>query len=121
MEARQTLGRLGEDIACDHLRTLGHRILARNWRSGHREVDIISRADDGLHFVEVKSMTVPNGTDPAEKVDRAKRRHITAAALDYLNATGGSQEVFFDILTVLFDGPSATVTYYPQAWIPMYT
>ena len=39
---RQSLGRLGEDMACRFLQGRGHAILERNWRSGHLEIDIIS-------------------------------------------------------------------------------
>ena len=52
---RRDLGRLGEDIACDLLRKMGHTILERNYRNGHLEIDIISIDADGIHFVEVKT------------------------------------------------------------------
>ena len=120
---RSALGRRGEDLACDFLCSRGHHILERNWRGGHLEIDIISEADDGVHFVEVKSRTAPAEAAPEEKVGALKQRRISEAALKYLNArTGGEgQEVFFDIVSVLFDGNGAEVKYFPQAWIPLYT
>lgn len=121
---RQALGKKGEDEACAYLESVGHRILERNWRSGRMEIDIISESRDGIHFVEVKSVVAPAGFDPAEKVGAAKRRRITAAALGYLNAGKrrgpGPGEVFFDVVTVVFDGGERTLNYVPQAWIPMY-
>ena len=45
----------GEDIAIDYLRRKGYVILDRNWRSGHREIDIVARKDDTVVFVEVKA------------------------------------------------------------------
>lgn len=122
MEVRGTraLGRLGEDMACDFLQSRGHRIIARNWQGSHLEVDIISEAPDGVHFVEVKSRLDADAA-PEEKVDARKQGRISAAALKYLNETGSDREVFFDVVSVTFNGEETRVTYFPQAWIPMYT
>lgn len=120
---KKQCGALGEKLAGQHLEGLGHTILERNYRAGHLEVDLITKAADGLHFVEVKSLVAPIADDPISKVDSAKRRRITSAALHYLNCeeAGSGLEVFFDIVTVIFEGDTRTVTYYPSAWIPMYT
>jgi len=122
MEVRGTraLGRLGEEMACDFLQSRGHRIVARNWQGSHLEVDIISEAADGVHFVEVKSRLAA-GAAPEEKVDARKQGRISAAALKYLNETGSDREVFFDVVSVTFNGEETRVAYFPQAWIPMYT
>lgn len=117
----KALGQLGEEMASDFLRSRGHRILQRNWHGSHLEVDIISEDGDGLHFVEVKTLLAPRGTAPEEKVDGRKQRRISAAALRYLNETGSDREVFFDVVSVVFDGSDTRVKYFPQAWIPMYT
>ena len=117
---KKALGKLGEEVACDFLQSRGHRILERNWRGGHLEVDIISESQDGLHFVEVKSCTAPLTSDPQEKVNSLKQRRISAAALKYLNEHGRDQEVFFDVISVIFDGENTFVKYFPQAWIPLY-
>ena len=119
-KGKRALGRMGEEMACDFLRSRGHRILERNWQGSHLEVDIISEAADGLHFVEVKART-DEGAAPEEKVDLRKQRRISDAALKYLNGTGSDREVFFDVVSVTFDGPQTRVKYFPQAWIPMYT
>ena len=114
------IGRKGEEAAAEYLQGLGHEVLERNWRSGHLEIDLITRASDGLHFVEVKSIVAPSTSAPEEHLTRTKRDRITAAALKYLNSTGGDYEVFFDALTVTFRGTSFKLSYYPSAWIPMY-
>ena len=123
LKAKKELGALGEKLAGEHLESLGQRILERNWRSGHLEVDIVTAAPDGLHFVEVKSLVAPVAEDPTSKVDSAKRRHITSAALRYLHEKkpGADLEVFFDIVTVVFFNDYTDIQYYPSAWIPMYT
>ena len=89
------------------------------------KVDIISLCDNGLHFVEVKSRTAPAEAAPETNVDAAKRRKLASAALAFLNSAARRNlppdlEVFFDIVTLLFDGPDFELNYYPQAFIPTY-
>ena len=115
------IGQAGEQMACDFLETQGHQILDRNWRTGHLELDIISEAADGLHFVEVKARTAPVTTTVLDQVNVVKQKRISAAAGQYLNKQHmEGKEVFFDIVSVLFDGEETVVRYFPQAWIPMY-
>ena len=119
VKGKRAFGQLGEDKACAYLEAHGHRIVARNWRGSHLEVDIISEDADGLHFVEVKTRLDADAT-PEEKVDATKQRRISAAALKYLNETGSDREVFFDVVSVTLSGDESRVAYFPQAWIPMY-
>lgn len=115
------IGEMGEEMACDFLRSRGHQILDRNWRAGHLELDIVSEAADGLHFVEVKARTAPATTSVSDQISQLKQKRISAAALQYLNKNKlAGREVFFDIVSVLFDGGHTVVRYFPQAWIPMY-
>ncbi|MBQ5541560.1 MAG: YraN family protein, partial [Erysipelotrichales bacterium] len=44
VRGKRAFGQLGEDKACAFLQAQGHRIVARNWRGSHLEVDIISEA-----------------------------------------------------------------------------
>ena len=115
------IGLNGEDIACDFLLSRGHQILDRNWRAGHLELDIVSEDQEGVHFVEVKARTAPVTSTITDQVNKLKQKLISAAALQYLNKKHlEGQEVFFDIVSVLFDGAETVVRYFPQAWIPMY-
>ena len=55
---RAELGALGEQLAVEHLESLGLRILARNWRCRWGELDMIAAAPDRtIVFVEVKTRT----------------------------------------------------------------
>ena len=121
VQKRSKIGEAGEQMACDFLQTQGHQILDRNWRSGHLELDIVSEGPDGLHFIEVKTRTVPVTTGITDQVNAVKQKRISAAAIQYLNKKHlDGREVFFDIVSVLFDGSQTIVRYFPQAWIPMY-
>ena len=121
---RCNLGKQGEDIACRLLEGMGHTILARNWRSGHLEIDIISLDSTGIHFVEVKTRRLNVQAPPEENVDRAKQRRIATAAGRFLKSGKGlpygDHECSFDIVAVTFEGGEAKTEWFPQAYIPMY-
>lgn len=77
---RAEIGALGERLAVEHLRSLGLRVLDRNWRCRYGELDVIA-ADDAARvvvFVEVKTRTSDRygGIEEAvtpEKVRRLRR------------------------------------------------
>ena len=121
---RRSLGRRGEDIACELLRSMGHIILERNWRSGHLEIDIISLDPSGIHFVEVKARRDSIQAPPQYNVDRIKQSRITKAALSFLNSSKGipfgNYECHFDIVAVTFEGEGYRTEWFPQAYIPIY-
>ena len=121
---RQTLGKLGEDIACNILTDMGHVILERNWRSGHLEVDIISFDPDGIHFVEVKTRRFNIQAPPQESVDWTKQSRIAKAARGFLRTRKGlpygNNESHFDIMAITFKGETWTHEWFPQAYIPIY-
>ncbi len=121
---RQSIGKKGEDIACNLLRSMGHTILERNWRSGHLEIDMISFDKDGIHFVEVKTRSRNIQAPPQENVNKEKQRRITSAALRFLNSANGipygNHECHFDIVAVTFEGSRFSTEWIPQAYIPIY-
>ncbi len=121
---RRDIGRLGEDIACEMLISMGHTVLERNWRYGHLEIDIITSDPEGVHFIEVKTRSLSVQAPPQENVDRAKQRRIVRAAGAFMR-TGkglpyGSHEYNFDVVAVTFEGGSFRTEWFPQAFIPIY-
>lgn len=121
---RQSTGRDGEELVCRLLEEKGHTILERNWRSGHKEIDIISLNADGIHFVEVKSRRKNIQAPPQYNVDARKRRNITKAAASFLRTSGGlpyrNMECSFDIASVVFSEESIKVDLLEQAYIPLF-
>ena len=65
-------------MAVDHLRALGFRIVARNWRCRYGELDVIADDQGAVVFVEVKTRTgdgfggIPEAVTPL-KVRRIRR------------------------------------------------
>lgn len=96
-------GTYGEDCAAAYLLRGGWILLARNFRSGHREIDIIAENGGVIAFVEVKTRTLGGWCDPVCAVGLGKRRHIVAAAQGYLLAHPecGELQPRFDIAEVV--------------------
>ena len=121
---KRELGRIGEDIACKYLEDMGHTILARNWRSGHLEIDIVSLAKDGIHFVEVKTRRRNIQAAPQENVGLTKQSRITKAALSFLKSKKGlpygNHECSFDVVAITLEKNGTKLEWIPQAYIPIY-
>lgn len=107
---RRQLGRNGEALAARYLQERGWRILARNFRSGHKEVDLIARRDSVIVFVEVKARQSRSFGHPLEAITYRKRREVTAAARGWLHEVRprGCSIRRFDAIAVLFQ-PDGTV------------
>ena len=119
------MGKKGEDVACRFLEGMGHRIVARNYRSGHLEIDIISTQGNGVHFVEVKSRVAPVAVAPEENVTPLKQKKIANAALKYLHGSKDTgvtwgMDVSFDVVAVTFEGGEEKLEWFPDAFSPMY-
>ncbi|MGI6367894.1 MAG: YraN family protein [Anaerolineae bacterium] len=84
MAYRQSIGRLGEDLACAYLQRQGWQILTRNWRCARGEVDIIAREGECLVFVEVKTRRGHGAEYPEDGMTAAKRRRLAELAGYYL-------------------------------------
>jgi len=83
-DPRQSLGKLGEDLACAELSRRGYAILARRYRTRFGEIDIIARDAETTVFVEVKTRDGDRFGDGAEAVTGWKQRRVAAMAVDYL-------------------------------------
>lgn len=93
------LGRLGEDAAIEHLRRSGYHILARNWRTGRSEIDVIASCGDEVVFVEVKTRR-PGPQSPEEALTPAQRRRIMRAAASWMRTHRLGRTFRFDLIAV---------------------
>jgi len=83
-DPRQMLGRAAEDAAAGHLARAGIKVLERNVRLGHGEIDLVCREGDAVVFVEVKCRRATWGDPPAAAVSWHKQRRLTRLAQHYL-------------------------------------
>lgn len=89
-DRRRDRGALGERIAADHLEHRGYRIVARNFRTRHGELDLVVADDRALVFCEVKTRVAGGRTGPAgplEAIGPNKRRQVRALASQWLAET----------------------------------
>lgn len=121
MNARQITGKAGEDAASRLLEERGMMIIARNYRSGHYELDIVALDTEGVHIVEVRTR-LDNTVAPSSTVDRQKQAKVVAAAKRFLseNEKFAAYEIFFDIVGVTIVGDDTVLEYIPKAFIPLY-
>jgi putative endonuclease len=73
-----------ESLAGAYLAEKGYRVVERNFRFGHKEIDIIALDGETIVFVEVKGRAGPGMGLAGECVDSRKIRHIVTAARAYL-------------------------------------
>jgi len=99
-DGRHRLGRRGERVAEKLLRRAGLVVLARNWRGGGGELDLVFLDGNTLVFVEVKTRSA-EFDDPRHPVAVAQRTRIRHAAHAFRRRYGVPDlAARFDLVTV---------------------
>jgi len=103
------IGKQGEIEAYLHLRALGYKIVANNFRVPYNrgEIDLIGWDDGVLCFIEVKTRSEVGFAPPSTAVNLSKKRHILSVARQYARRLPGDRPppCRFDIVSiVLGDG-----------------
>ncbi len=112
-------GRKGEELAAQYLQQEGYEILAKNWKMGRKELDIIATKADELVVVEVKTRSVPVLDQPFLAVDRKKQRTIISAAHAYVRFHKIALSVRFDIIWIeLYRDHQIEIDHIRDAFIP---
>ncbi len=116
MEA-QTLGLRGEDLAVAYLREHGYRIVVRNYRYHHLEVDIVAMDGDELVFVEVKARSSFQYGDPEYFVTESKQEKLRRAARAYIeDRVTGLVSCRFDVIAIAERGGKPEVRHLKHAF-----
>lgn len=117
MGKNRETGTRGERIAEEYLLAKGFTVLHRNWRTAHKEVDLIAMDKDLLVFVEIKTRSGLMFGFPEESVTEAKQKHLRAAAEAFLEAHAEHKTLRFDIISiVLKDGLVADLLHIQDAF-----
>jgi len=77
-------GARAEELCAELLRRAGLRVLARNWRCRHGEIDLVAEEGATLVFAEVRYRRDQRYGGAAESVTAAKQARLVAAARFYL-------------------------------------
>jgi putative endonuclease len=118
---RQSLGKLGENLACAALERRGYAIVARRYRTKRGEIDIVARDGATTVFVEVKARAGDGFGGGAEAVTRAKQQRLTRMALDYLARHRiDHMPCRFDVVAVDVGEDPPRVDVYPNAFDAAY-
>ncbi|MCJ7773910.1 MAG: YraN family protein [Desulfobacterales bacterium] len=118
MAESHNLGKKGEDVAADHLKKAGFKILFRNWKWGKHEIDIIAENNDFIVFVEVKTRTDDYQMHPVTAINKEKQKSIIYAADGYLQRYSLDKESRFDIITIIKKGEDYQIDHIEDAFYP---
>jgi putative endonuclease len=121
LTTRQQLGIDGEAIAERWLEARGWTVLARRFRSGHRDIDlVIARpCDEGrmVAFVEVKTRTTENFGGPLAAVHWRKQRELARAAREWLRSSDQfASALRFDVVGVTLGKGSPEIVHIENAF-----
>lgn len=122
MAKHNDLGKWGEDEATTFLEMKGYVVCDRNWKEGHRDLDIVAVSEDRqtLVIVEVKTRQSEELTEPEDAVNRSKMRNLAIAADAYVKAHGIKQKIRFDIISIVGTKDNVQrTTHFIDAFNPM--
>lgn len=100
MAEHNDFGQWGEQVAAEYLEQKGYRIIRRDWRLGHRDIDIIAATGDTLVIAEVKTRADGSPTAPEQAVDRRKMRSLAIAADAFVKKHAIDATIRFDIIAI---------------------
>lgn len=113
---KRRIGDIGEGEAVAFLMKNGYKILERNYLRPCGEIDIVAQKKDGLHFVEVKTVTDKKNSlystsvshenyFPEEHINHAKLRRLQRTIFSYLGERRVSSETLYqiDVLAIVLD------------------
>jgi putative endonuclease len=113
--ARQRTGRIAEDLVAARLAAAGWKIVERNARTRHGELDIVARDGRALVFVEVKAGRQGAAFGPERPilaVDRRKQLRIRRLATAWMaerRRLPPYDEIRFDAVGVTLDRANRAV------------
>lgn len=109
-------GQYYEDLALRFLQAQGLSLVARNYRCGSGEIDLIMRSGQYLVFVEVRYRASTSHGGAAASVTRAKQQKLLRTAQHFLltqKLNEAGQACRFDVIA--FDGKNEDCQWYTNA------
>jgi putative endonuclease len=85
MAYKRLIGDLGEDLVVRYISNLGHSILNRNYLKRSGEIDIISKKDGIIHFLEVKTKNISVSHETDDTPDVGSISILNVSSDDYIN------------------------------------
>jgi len=101
----QKVGRVGEDVACRFLEQKAFLIYERNYTKPWGEIDIVALKDKEIHFIEVKTISVLDDSEPwirpAENMTPAKLKKCEHIAESYVMDKKVRGKWFYDAIFII--------------------
>ena len=121
MASHNEFGQISEDRAVAYLMARGYTIRERNWRIGHKEIDIIAQKGGTIAFIEVKARKNNKYGDPTDAVTDSKIRNIILAANAYVRYHRIDLSARFDIISIIGEPGNQTIEHIEDAFhSPLY-
>ncbi len=111
-------GKYGESIAASFLQKQGYRILAKNRRYGHKEIDIIAKDNETIVIVEVKLRYTDFFGFPEQAVNKRKQKLLIEAADAYITENNLNNDVRYDVVAIVFENNKKRLLHIKDAFIP---
>ena len=118
MAKHNEFGQISEDRAAAYLMARGYTIRDRNWRIGHKELDIIAQKDGVIAFVEVKARKSDRYGDAIEAVTDQKILNLVSAAHTYVRYHRIDLPIRFDIISITGEPGRQKVEHIEEAFYP---
>lgn len=109
-------GQEGENTASEYLIQKGYQILHRNWRCGHKELDIVAQKENTIIFVEVKTRKNTLFGSPQDAVNDKKIRRIISSADAYIKFYKIDNPIRFDIVSIITDEGNKMIEHIEEAF-----
>lgn len=116
-ETRQRLGKAAEDLVATHLAATGWKVLERNARNRHGELDLIALDGRTLVFIEVKAGRAGSTFGPERpilSIDFRKQQRIRRLASAWMGERRDLpryDEIRFDAIGITYDHGGRVVDY----------
>jgi putative endonuclease len=114
---RRARGDLAEDAALAYFEENGYRVVERNYRCRHGELDLVVERGPLMCFVEVRMRSRGLWGDPASTITFSKQRKVVRSAQHFLMTRRiRDRALRFDVISVLGTGAEATLEHIPNAF-----
>lgn len=117
MDRRSKFGHWGEEKAAEYLAKIGYKLVAKNYRCPHGEIDLIMTRREQLIFVEVKARKSLAFGRPAEAVTKQKQEKIKITALHFLQKhTISYHKLSFDVMELYYVENKLVINHIPHCF-----
>lgn len=94
------IGKKGENLVAEYLKSKGFTVIKRNYKDRYGEVDIIAEDGDNLVFVEVKTRSENAIVSGLDAIDEKKKRLVKNEAVMFTKRLKTDLEPRVDVAEV---------------------